>query len=266
MSTRQESMWEAAFAALDQDPRRALKLARKARDLSPDAEAWYNYGSVALEAGDSAEAREAVRRTLALDPEHPDAWALLARLHFDVGAWKEADEAVDNALSRDEEHPEARYLRGCLLERRGQFDAADTELQAAHEEAPDDFPEVRWLSDTAIEAAAEAVLSSLPERVGAALLDVHILIDEVPSDAVLSMVEPRPSPDGLLACFDGAPVGDRGGSDALALLPATILLFRRNLMRIPPDALEAELEITLLHEIGHFLGLDEDDLEERGLG
>ena len=50
-------------------------------------------------------------------------------------------------------------------------------------------------------------------------------------------------------------------------VPATIVLFRRNLSRMSTDhdELIAQLRITLLHEIGHFLGLDEDDLADRGL-
>lgn len=265
MSSRAESLWEAAFQALDEDPRRAMKLARKARDAAPDAEGWYTYGSVALEAQDLKEARAGADQALKLDPEHPDAWALSARLRLDQGDWAGAHKDVGEALRHDGEHPEARYLRACLHERAGNFEAADADLQAAHDEAPEDFPEVRWLSDEALEAATEAVLQLLPDRVSAKMQDVHILIDEVPSDEVLAGIEPRPSPDGILACFEGAPVGDRSGSDAWAILPARILLFRRNLMRIAPDDLEAELEITLLHEIGHFLGLDEDDLAERGL-
>ena len=35
-------------------------------------------------------------------------------------------------------------------------------------------------------------------------------------------------------------------------------------MRLSPDEIEAELEVTLMHEIGHFLGLDEEELVERG--
>ena len=45
------------------------------------------------------------------------------------------------------------------------------------------------------------------------------------------------------------------------------MLFRSNLMRMAHDreAMQEELRVTLLHEIGHFLGLDEEDLERRGL-
>jgi predicted Zn-dependent protease with MMP-like domain len=50
-------------------------------------------------------------------------------------------------------------------------------------------------------------------------------------------------------------------------LPPVITLFRFNLARLAndPEELRSQLRITLLHEIGHALGLDEDDLAERGL-
>jgi predicted Zn-dependent protease with MMP-like domain len=50
-------------------------------------------------------------------------------------------------------------------------------------------------------------------------------------------------------------------------LPPTITLFRNNLERMAADREQIieELRITLFHEIGHFLGLDEEDLAERGL-
>jgi predicted Zn-dependent protease with MMP-like domain len=53
-------------------------------------------------------------------------------------------------------------------------------------------------------------------------------------------------------------------------LPPRIVLYAANLTASlesdDPAALEREVEITVLHEIGHYFGLDEDRLEELGLG
>jgi predicted Zn-dependent protease with MMP-like domain len=48
----------------------------------------------------------------------------------------------------------------------------------------------------------------------------------------------------------------------------TILLFKTNLERYAQDAehLAEEIRITVLHETAHYFGLDDDDLEEIGLG
>jgi predicted Zn-dependent protease with MMP-like domain len=63
------------------------------------------------------------------------------------------------------------------------------------------------------------------------------------------------------------PLTERTTDNAWSNLPSAIVLYRRNLERIAWDRqrLVEELRITVFHEIGHFLGLDEDDLEARGL-
>jgi predicted Zn-dependent protease with MMP-like domain len=50
-------------------------------------------------------------------------------------------------------------------------------------------------------------------------------------------------------------------------LPPSIVLFQRNLERFVRSRAELaeEIRVTLVHEVGHYLGLDEDELYERGL-
>jgi len=68
---------------------------------------------------------------------------------------------------------------------------------------------------------------------------------------------------GLYGLFEGAP---RGAGDAEALLPR-ITIYARALAADFPSraALTSEVRKTLVHEIGHYLGLDESDLADRGL-
>ncbi len=56
--------------------------------------------------------------------------------------------------------------------------------------------------------------------------------------------------------------------DALEDRPARIVIFYANLIATcrDEDELEEQLRITLLHEIGHALGLDEDEVDALGLG
>jgi predicted Zn-dependent protease with MMP-like domain len=70
--------------------------------------------------------------------------------------------------------------------------------------------------------------------------------------------------DDLLGLFIGSPIYEPGASP----LPPQIILFLDNLAEFVEGDEEAFLEevhITYLHELGHYLGLDEDDLDERGL-
>jgi predicted Zn-dependent protease with MMP-like domain len=70
-----------------------------------------------------------------------------------------------------------------------------------------------------------------------------------------------------LGLFVGEPFSETGTTTAP--LPAQVILFLENLWEMAEgDAAvyQEEVRATLLHELGHYLGLDETDLEERGLG
>ncbi|MCC7300831.1 MAG: metallopeptidase family protein [Verrucomicrobia bacterium] len=81
--------------------------------------------------------------------------------------------------------------------------------------------------------------------------------------------ERKPDPDDgqeedLLGLFIGPELADEG----YETLPAQIILFLENLWDEAEEnesAFRNEVRITYLHELGHYLGLDEDDLTKRGL-
>jgi predicted Zn-dependent protease with MMP-like domain len=67
-----------------------------------------------------------------------------------------------------------------------------------------------------------------------------------------------------LGLFTGAEFADEGGS----VLPPQIILFLENLWDFAEgdeNIFQDEVHTTFLHELGHFFGLNEDDLTERGL-
>ena len=77
---------------------------------------------------------------------------------------------------------------------------------------------------------------------------------------------PRPSAPDLLGLFVGHDVFSQSVTQPPGT-PGAIYLFRRNLLRACADReeLEREVRITVQHEVGHLLGLDEDDLDQWGL-
>ena len=99
----------------------------------------------------------------------------------------------------------------------------------------------------------KAALDSLPADIASALDNIVLLIeDEHPDD-----------PD-LFGLYEGIPLPERG--DMAGELPDRITIFRIPLeeeFRDPAD-LEREIRITVLHEIGHYFGLDEDRLTQLG--
>jgi len=99
----------------------------------------------------------------------------------------------------------------------------------------------------------KAALDSLPPHLAAALDNVAIVIeDEHPDD-----------PD-LFGLYEGIPLPERG--DMAGELPDRITIFRLPLTDefTNPRELEQEIRITVLHELGHYFGLDEDRLAELG--
>ena len=95
-------------------------------------------------------------------------------------------------------------------------------------------------------------------------------------DGVLIEVEPEPDrrtcrdtrtddPRGLLGLYRGRPRTRRSIDDE-ASMPDRITLYQRNIERIcrTRDDIVQQVRKTVLHEVGHHFGLDEDDLEELG--
>ena len=103
------------------------------------------------------------------------------------------------------------------------------------------------------EEHVRAALESLPARLAQALDNVAVVIeDEHPED-----------PD-LFGLYEGVPLPERG--DMAGELPDRIAIYRLPLEEEFPDPaeLEREIRITVLHELGHYFGLDEDRLAELG--
>ena len=100
-----------------------------------------------------------------------------------------------------------------------------------------------------------AALDSLPPRLREAMSNVEIVVEE----------ENREDPD-LFGLYLGIPLTERGG-DYAGVLPDKIAIYRLPLEEEfghDPELLEDEIRITVVHEIAHHFGIDEDRLAELG--
>ena len=98
-----------------------------------------------------------------------------------------------------------------------------------------------------------AALDELPPDLAQALENVAVVVeDENPED-----------PD-LLGLYHGVPLPERG--DMAGVLPDTISIYRIPLEESfpDPDDLREEIRITVLHELGHYFGLDEKQIAALG--
>ena len=106
-----------------------------------------------------------------------------------------------------------------------------------------------------------ATIAGLPDWVQEALDNIEFLVlDE--ADEFLD-----PEGEGLLGLYTGVPLPERG-PDYAGELPDVIYIFRRPHleMALQADELREEVAKTLIHEIAHYFGIDDDHLDEIGWG
>ncbi len=110
------------------------------------------------------------------------------------------------------------------------------------------------------QAEVASTLRSLPTKLRTAAQALPVTYERRPNRGLLADgIEPD-----TLGLFVGGPYAEGNH----AVMPAQILLFLENLWDMvegDPDWFREEVRTTLLHELGHYLGLDEEELGERGL-
>lgn len=122
------------------------------------------------------------------------------------------------------------------------------------------------VSPERFEALVSKALDRLPAEFEEHLENVSVVIEETPDpDLLTSMgIDPGDPEDVLFGLYEGVPLTERLHDDVL--LPDHIRIFRRPLLdwAESEDEVVEEVRVTVLHEIGHFFGLDEERLDELG--
>lgn len=116
------------------------------------------------------------------------------------------------------------------------------------------------------ERLAVRALDQLPAEIHAMLDNVEIVIEDEPTAEQLGeRPGGRPSNDALLGLYEGTPLTERSGSDGFRL-PDRITLFRLPLERSTTSQsdLADQVRVTVVHELAHHVGLDEDRIADLG--
>jgi predicted Zn-dependent protease with MMP-like domain len=105
-------------------------------------------------------------------------------------------------------------------------------------------------------------LASIPRRFRQALSNIAIVVEDEPSAQLLHEMEIEP-PDTLFGLYQGIPLTERHWGYGNAL-PDRILLFQGPLERDSEDDDDLVVAIgeTLIHEIGHYFGMSEEQIED----
>ncbi len=111
----------------------------------------------------------------------------------------------------------------------------------------------------AFEALVDRALERLPAWVLDVLDNVIVVVEDRPTG------EQDPSGEDILGIYEGVSLHDRGFDYTMAL-PDRIVIFRRPHLSLGLSVpeLEQEVRATVLHEIAHHLGIDDDRLHELG--
>jgi predicted Zn-dependent protease with MMP-like domain len=119
--------------------------------------------------------------------------------------------------------------------------------------------------EAAFEALVDRALAGIPEPFDAALDEVAILIEDDPTDEQL-LDNGLTLDDTLYGLYEGVPRTAYAADWAMS--PNRITLFRASLEDDFPDAadLEDEVRRTVVHELAHHLGIDDERLDQLGAG
>jgi predicted Zn-dependent protease with MMP-like domain len=111
-------------------------------------------------------------------------------------------------------------------------------------------------------ALVDEALTTIPARFRDALINIAIVVEDDPTDAQLSGLGLEP-PDTLLGLYEGTPLTERQWAHGNAL-PDKITLFQGPMEDASDDEDDMVIAIgeTLIHEIGHYFGLSEEEIEE----
>jgi predicted Zn-dependent protease with MMP-like domain len=117
------------------------------------------------------------------------------------------------------------------------------------------------MNRVAFERLVQDALGTIPQRFRRAMKNLAIVVEDEPAADLLDEMEIEP-PDTLLGLYQGIPLTERRW-DYGNTLPDRILLFKGPLERESDDEDDLVVAIgeTLIHEIGHYFGLSEEEIE-----
>jgi predicted Zn-dependent protease with MMP-like domain len=204
-----------------------------------------------------------VRRALKTGGETGSFRAFEGQILFEMGRFAEARSQLERAVTLEPDSAYAFYHLGLVLERLGEQSEADRALAQANALDPEHYPRPVPIDDARFEEVALAALRNLPRSIREHAERVPLLIEDFPAEDLMQRENVSPQ---VLGLFFGVPCTEAGVTDQPRDLDR-IILFKKNLEKVCQDRQELaeQIQITVKHEIGHYLGLDEEDLERLGL-
>ncbi|MBW2274462.1 MAG: tetratricopeptide repeat protein [Deltaproteobacteria bacterium] len=204
-----------------------------------------------------------VRRAIKTAGEQPVYRAFEGQILFELGRFDEARRVLEHGSMIDPDSAHVLYYLGLALERADQPGEAEDAFARANALDTHHYPTPFEISDEDFTASITDALSNLPRSIREYIEGVPVLVEDLPPLSLVTVESVSPQ---ILGIFMGVPRTEAEVSAADSDVDR-VILFKKNLERVSHDRDELieQIQITVRHEIGHYLGLDEDDMERLGL-
>jgi len=232
-------------------------------DRTTQAEIYYLKAKAVFYLDDLEGALFLVRRGLKTAGEVSIYRAFEGQILFELGRFSEARRSLMSATALDSESSHAFYHLALVQERLREDELAEACFERANALDPEVYPLPAQVDDAFFREAVGEAIDNLPRSIREYIADVPILVEDYPSDQMI--VEQNVSPQ-ILGIYLGVPRTEVESVQHDGNF-TRVILFKKNVEKIcrDRDDLIEQIQITVRHEVGHHLGLSEEDLDRLGL-
>jgi Flp pilus assembly protein TadD/predicted Zn-dependent protease with MMP-like domain len=239
--------------------RRAVPRAGKGKDKALLKELFLLQAMALDDLGRPADALAAANRALEHDPRDHEARREKGVALFELCRFDQARVELSK-LAAEETDAWAEHYLGLIAERAQDDVAAAAHFARAQKLDPDAFKASASAPPSVFQKVVQEELEKLPPEIRRGLSKANFAVEDLPEVSDLVATDPPLSP-GILGLFRPPP------ESAPERARPTIFLYRRNLARAAhnDEELHREVRDTLMHEVGHLNGEDDEQLRDRGL-
>jgi Flp pilus assembly protein TadD/predicted Zn-dependent protease with MMP-like domain len=243
--------------------RAALRPPRRDRELAGELQLLA--GIAENDLGRNREALAHLDRAQAVLAEDADVAYERGVALFELCRFREAQRSFDRTLALAPDDPAAIHELGLVAEQQGDLPRAAQLLDRARTLDPKSFAPDLPVDAAAFDAQVKKTLAALSPGDRATLEGIPIELRDLPDTADLLAVDPPLSP-AILGLFRGPPLGEACEPQDGPVC-RSIVFYRKNLVRFAKTRaeLDEQIRVTLLHEMGHLRGENDDELRDRGL-
>ncbi len=238
---------------------RAIPRAQKTKDKELQKELYLLQSMALDDLGKPAQALASATRAAELDPKDREARREKGVALFELSRFDQSRVELAKLAAEEPDAWAEQYL-GLIAERAHDDAGSRAHFAKAAQLEPDAFRSLAGVTREQFDAVVKAEIEKLPAGVREGLSQSEFSVEDFPDISDLIATDPPLSP-GILGLFRPPP--ETAPDDAK---PA-ILIFRQNLARAvrSDEELHREVRDTLLHEVGHLNGEDDEQLRDRGL-